>query len=101
MIKQFNIAEIFSETICLGGKSNGKFLRNEIEIALDVGEVCVNFENLPLVTQSFSDEFLGPLVSNRGKQILRSITFKHCSGDIQELLAWTAKRFLNNKQGTP
>lgn len=63
--------------------------------------MCIDFENLPLITQSLTDEFLGPLVVSRGKEVLRSIAFKHCSSDIKELLTWTAKRFLNNRQGAP
>ncbi len=101
MMKVFKIAQMFNENMCLGGKSSGQFLRNEIEIALNDHDVHVDFEGLPLITQSFSDEFLGPLVADRGEAVLDKITFKNCSDDIEALLTWTVNRFLANKQGIP
>lgn len=101
MIKEFKIAQMFKENVCLGGKSNGQFLRNEVEIAMDTGKVYVDFEGLPLITQSFSDEFLGPLVAEKGRDILKQITFRHCAKDIQIFLASTVRRFAKSKQATP
>lgn len=101
MVKEFKISQMFSETMCLGGKASGHFLRNEIEIALDKHDVHIDFEGLSLITQSFSDEFLGALIADRGEAVLDKITFKNCSEDIEALLTWTVNRFLSNKQGVP
>ena len=98
-MKTFNLREMFSENVCLGGKDNGRFLRNEVEIALSSGTVVVDFDGLPLITQSFSDEFLGPIVNHEGKKVSDQLTFKHCSKDIQVILTSTANRFLTHASG--
>ena len=98
-MKTFNLHKVFNEDVCLGGKENGRFLRNEVEIALSSGPVVVDFEHLPLITQSFSDEFLGPVVAHEGKKVLNQLTFKNCSKDIQVILTSTASRFFNHNSG--
>ena len=97
-MKEFILRDIFKEEICVGGKENGRFLRNEVEISLARGPIVLNFEGLPLITQSFSDEFLGPIFAHRGRGILREISFKNCSKDIQIILSSTANRFLTSSQ---
>ncbi len=98
-MKIFNLREMFNETVCLGGKHNGRFLRNEIEIALLHESVIINFYGVPLITQSFSDEFLGPIVAHDGKKVLDQLTFKNCSEDIKIILMSTATRFLASGSG--
>ena len=98
-MKTFSLNEMFNESVCLGGKENGRFLRNEIEIALSNGPVVVDFDHLPLITQSFSDEFLGPIVEHEGKKVFDQLSFKSCSGDIQVILTSTASRFFNHNSG--
>ena len=98
-MKTFNLHEMFNENVCLGGKDNGRFLRNEIEIALSSGQVVVDFYGLPLITQSFSDEFLGPIAAHHGKNVFDQVTFKNCSKDIQVILTSTAGRFLTHGSG--
>lgn len=95
-MKTFKLHKMFNESVCLGGKENGRFLRNEIEIALSNGKVGVDFDNLPLITQSFSDEFLGPIAAHQGKKIFEYLTFKNCSKDVQVILTSTASRFLTH-----
>lgn len=95
-MKTFNLHQMFNEDVCLGGKENGRFLRNEVEIALSNGQVVVDFDGLPLITQSFSDEFLGPIVEHNGKKVLDQLTFKNSSKDIQVILTSTANRFLTH-----
>ena len=99
LVKIFNLHEMFNEGVCLGGKENGRFLRNEVEIALSSGSVVVDFDHLPLITQSFSDEFLGPIVAHEGKKVFDQLTFKNCSEDIQVILTSTAGRFLAHGAG--
>ena len=98
-MKTFKLHEVFNEDVCLGGKENGRFLRNEVEIALSNGPVVVDFDHLPLVTQSFSDEFLGPIVNHNGKKIFDQLTFRNCSKDIKVILTSTANRFLTQGSG--
>ena len=98
-MKIFKLDEMFNENVCLGGKENGRFLRNEVEIALSNGPVVADFDGLPLITQSFSDEFLGPIVSHEGKRVFEQLAFKNCSKDIQVILTSTATRFLDHSSG--
>lgn len=92
----FKMKKIFKDEKCIGGKESGRFLRNEIEIALSKGPVLVDFEDVELVTQSFADEFLGPILAHEGQEVLRSIKFKNCSEDIQTMILSTANRFLSD-----
>ncbi len=59
----------------------------------------VDFDGLPLITQSFSDEFLGPIVAHDGKKVFDQLTFKNCSKDIRIILTSTANRFLTHSSG--
>ncbi|GEM_PF-1838460 len=92
----FKIKKMFKEEKCVGGKESGRFLRNEMEIALAKGPVVIDFEDVQLITQSFSDEFLGPILADAGQEVLRNIKFKNCSQDIQTIILSTATRFLSD-----
>jgi hypothetical protein len=98
-MKVFNLSRMFDERVCLGGKENGRFLRNEVEIALSKGEVCLDFEDLPLITQSFSDEFLGPMIVHLGRKVIGQIVFKRCTKDVQAILTSTTRRFTESSSG--
>jgi len=80
------------------GKANGRFFYNEVEIALSKGPVVVDFEGVQLITQSFSDEFLGPVVIHHGVKVFEKVTFKGCSQDIKDILISTAQRFAADTQ---
>ena len=97
-MKTFKMRELFKEEKCIGGKASGSFFRNEIQIALPKGPVLIDFEGVELITQSFSDEFLGPILAYEGQEILRKIKFKNCSEEIQTIILSTARRFLSDRE---
>ena len=92
-MKQLKIKDIFKDEVCIGGKANGRFLSNEVEIELARGPVTIDFAGIDLITQSFSDEFLGPIVENQGSRVFDILHFKNCSSEIQVILTSTARRF--------
>ena len=94
----FKMSQVFKDEKCIGGKASGSFFRNEVEIKLAKGPVLIDFEGVDLITQSFSDEFLGPILAHEGQEILREIKFKNCSEGVQAAILSTAHRFLTDAQ---
>ena len=94
----FKMKEMFKEEKCISGKATGSFFRNEVEIALAKGSVVVDFNNIEVITQSFSDEFLGPILLHNGQDILRALKFKNCSEEVQTAILSTAQRFLSDRK---
>ena len=92
----FKMSQVFKDEKCIGGKVSGSFFRNEVEIKLAKGPVLIDFEGVDLITQSFSDEFLGPILAHEGQEILREIKFKNCSEGVQAAILSTAHRFLTD-----
>lgn len=90
--------QIFKDEKCIGGKTIGSFFRNEVEIELAKGPVLIDFEGVELITQSFSDEFLGPILAHNGQEILRQTKFRNCSDGVQAVILSTAHRFLKDTQ---
>lgn len=97
-MKIFKMNEIFKDEKCISGKATGSFFRNEVEIDLSKGPVTIDFEGVEAITQSFSDEFLGPILDCGGQEILRSLKFKGCSEEVQAAILSTASRFLSDKK---
>lgn len=95
-MKVFKVNEIFKGEKCISGKATGSFFRNEVEIALAKDPVVVDFEGIEVITQSFSDEFLGPILAHEGQDILRTLKFKNCSEEVQTVILSTAHRFLSD-----
>ncbi|MBI3312935.1 MAG: STAS-like domain-containing protein, partial [Candidatus Omnitrophica bacterium] len=62
------------------------------------GPVVIDFEGTNLITQGFSDEFLGPILLDNGQDIFRRIKFKNCSDDVRTMILSTARRFLSGAQ---
>lgn len=96
-MKIFKMDELFKDEKCISGKASGSFFRNEVEIALAKDPVIIDFENIEVITQSFSDEFLGPILTHNGQDILRTLKFKNCSEDVQTAILSTAHRFLTDR----
>jgi STAS-like domain of unknown function (DUF4325) len=73
-----------SGTFMLGTRDIATPLRAQVETALDERRipVCVDFNGL-LATQSFMDEFLGPLILRHGPGVLEQIVFKNCHEDVR------------------
>ena len=94
----FRMADIFKGEKCIGGKASGSFARNELEIKLAKSPVVVDFESVEMITQSFCDEFLGPILQHEGQDILKSLKFKNCSEDVQAIILSTAGRFLSQNK---
>ena len=92
-MKHIKIKDIFKDEVCIGGKANGRFLSNELEIELARNSVTIDFAGIDLITQSFSDEFLGPIIEHKGSKIFDVLFFKNCSQEIQAILTSTARRF--------
>lgn len=97
-MKTFKMNEIFKDEKCIGGKANGSFFRNEVEISMSKGPVIIDFEGVELITQSFSDEFLGPILTHDGQEALRHVKFKDCSEGVRTAILSTAHRFLSDRQ---
>ena len=97
-IQVVSMREKFKDEKCISGKATGVFFRNELEIALEKGPVIVDFQDIQVITQSFSDEFLGPILAHNGQEVLRRIKFKNCSDGVQAAILSTAHRFLSNAQ---
>jgi len=97
-MKTFKMNEIFMDEKCIGGKANGSFFRSEVQIAVSKGEVIIDFEGVELITQSFSDEFLGPILAHEGQEAFRHIKFRGCSEGVQAVILSTAHRFLSDCQ---
>ena len=90
----FKINQIFKDEVCVGGKASGQLLREKIETELAKGPIMIDFEGTDLITQGFSDEFLGPILIENGQDVFRRIKFKNCSDDVQAIILSTARRFL-------
>lgn len=71
-------------TFMLGTRDIAAPLRMKVESAIDEGRtpVCVDFTGL-LATQSFVDEFLGPLILRHGPTVLERIVFRNCHEDVK------------------
>lgn len=95
-MKILKVNEIFKDEKCISGKATGSFFRNEVEIALAKDPVVVDFEGIEVITQSFSDEFLGQILAHEGQDILRTLKFKNCSEEVQAVILSTAHRFLSD-----
>jgi hypothetical protein len=72
------------EIFMLGTRDIAAPLRIKVEAAVEEGRtpVCVDFAGL-LATQTFVDEFLGPLILRHGSSILERIVFKNCHEDLK------------------
>ncbi|HOE68545.1 MAG TPA: STAS-like domain-containing protein [Candidatus Omnitrophota bacterium] len=92
------VNEVFKGEKCISGKATGSFFRNEVEIALAKNPVIIDFEGIEVITQSFSDEFLGPIFSHEGQDVLRTLKFKDCSEEVQAVILSTAHRFLSDRK---
>jgi hypothetical protein len=92
----FKMKDMFKGEKCISGKATGSFFRNEVEIALAKGPVIIDFDGIEVITQSFSDEFLGPILAHEGQDVLRTLKFKSCSEEIQAIILSTAHRFLSD-----
>ncbi|HOW60100.1 MAG TPA: STAS-like domain-containing protein [Candidatus Omnitrophota bacterium] len=92
----FKMKEMYKGEKCISGKATGSFFRNEVEIALAKGPVIIDFDGIEAITQSFSDEFLGPILAHEGQDVLRTLKFKSCSEEIQAVILSTAHRFLSD-----
>lgn len=88
------VNEVFKDEKCISGKATGSFFRNEVEIVLAKNPVIIDFEGIEVITQSFSDEFLGPIFAHEGQDILKTLKFKNCSEEVQAVIMSTAHRFL-------
>lgn len=97
-MRVFSMKEKYQDEKCISGKATGSFFRNEVQIALAKGPVIVDFEGIEVITQSFADEFLGPILAHEGQDILRTLKFKNCSEEVQTAILSTAHRFLSDKQ---
>ncbi|MBI3312609.1 MAG: STAS-like domain-containing protein [Candidatus Omnitrophica bacterium] len=58
----------------------------------------IDFEGTDLITQGFSDEFLGPILLDNGQDIFWRIKFKNCSDDVRAMILSTSRRFLSGAQ---
>jgi hypothetical protein len=57
-----------------------------VEAALERGDsVQVDFAGI-LVTQSFTDELIGPLILRIGPEFLERVSFAGCSEDVKSVL---------------
>ena len=90
------VNEVFKDEKCISGKATGSFFRNEVEIVLAKTPVIIDFEGIEVITQSFSDEFLGPIFAHQGQDILKTLKFKNCSEEVQAVILSTAHRFLSD-----
>lgn len=70
----------------LGTRYTAVAVRREVEGALLRGQhVQLDFKQL-LVTQSFADELLGPLVLRRGPGLLNNLSFAGCTEDTKAIV---------------
>lgn len=66
----------------LGTRVAAADLRDQVEVGLAAGSVCVDFQGV-LVSQSFMDEFLGVLITRYGPQVLDRVEFKNCHEEVR------------------
>ena len=82
-----------------GSRKRAALLRAELEEQLDEHtRVTVDFSGVE-VTQSFVDELVGVLVLRDGPAILKRLTFKGCSRDVQALLRFVCQTRANDFLG--
>ncbi len=92
----FKTKDMFKGEKCISGKATGSFFRNDVEAALAKDPVVIDFDSVEAITQSFSEEFLGPILSHEGQDIFRTLRFKSCSEEIQAIILSAAHRFLSD-----
>jgi len=72
----------------LGTRHSAKVIRRQLVAALELEEsVELDFDRVT-VTQSFADELLGPLILERGHELLTRMRFKGCSDDVRAVLTF-------------
>ena len=70
----------------LGVRDTALSIRDEIETALD-DEMSVTIDfRATNPTQSFVDELIGTLVTERGQTVLEKLILKNCSPEIKAIL---------------
>lgn len=85
-MRTVHLQEVAADGRLLGARPSALPIRDLIEQALAAGDkVVIDFAGTN-VTQSFVDELIGVLVLQRGKEVLRSLTFKNCSADVKTIL---------------
>lgn len=85
----------------LGTRQIALPIRDQVEKALEAGEVvALDFAGTN-PTQSFVDELIGALVIERGVDVLDSLVMKNCSDDAKAILHFVVSDRLDQIDARP